>query len=103
MSDTLPPDLGDMLMQDPPDYRVSYSPRNLWDRLATEGRHDLITTLRHVELNTPGYGTIIVPPEGYSQDDTTHNMVLDYLNHHHINILNVQLTIEKLTRALRIS
>lgn len=72
----------------------------LWDRLIDEGRHDLISKLHEVELGTKGFGTIVVTQEGFSDDDTTHNMVLEYLEQHGTNILNPGLLIARMERAL---
>lgn len=82
--------------------RGSYKATTLWDRLMEEGRLDLIARLHEVEIGTPGYGTIIVPHEGFSEDDTTHNMVLDYLEAHGTNIVNPGLMITRMERALPI-
>lgn len=72
----------------------------VWTRLAAEGRFQLIERLRHAELGHAGYGTIVVPKEGFSDDDTTHNAVLDWLSEHQINVMNVGLEIARLERAL---
>lgn len=72
----------------------------LWDRLVSEGRHDLITKLRHAEIRESGFGTIVVPRKGFSDNDDTHNMVLAWLREHKINILNPGLEVTRLERAL---
>jgi hypothetical protein len=73
---------------------------DLWLQLTTEGKFDLIRKLGRVENREPGYGTIIVPSEGFSDRDETHNMVLDWLKAHNINILNVGLEKRCLELAL---
>jgi len=73
----------------------------LWSRLALEGNHILISTLRRAERHEPGYGTIIVKREGFSPDDDTHNMVLDFLRQHGVNILNPGVEIAKIRSALQ--
>lgn len=80
--------------------RGYFRAETLWDRLISEGNLDLISKLHNVEAGLPGYGTIVVPHEGFSEDDTTHNMVLEYLQSHDINILNPGLLIERMERAL---
>jgi len=80
----------------PAHLRVTYDPQALWDRLAGEGRWDVITTLRHVEEETPGYGTVVVPELGFSEDDVTHNMVVDYLMVHGVLPLNPGLLISRM-------
>jgi hypothetical protein len=80
--------------------RGYFKAETLWDRLMEEGRDDIISKLHEVEIGTGGYGTIVVPPEGFSEDDTTHNMVLDFLQAHGTNILNPGLMITRMERAL---
>lgn len=72
----------------------------LWERLAEEGNFELIEKLRRVEKREPGYGTIVVPYEGFSEDDETHNLVLDWLEEHRVNILNIGLERARLEQAL---
>jgi hypothetical protein len=73
---------------------------DLWTRLIEEGNFPLIEKLRHVERQDPGFGTITVPPAGFSQDDGTHNQVLTWLHRRRINILNPDLKIQYLSNAL---
>lgn len=80
--------------------RPAIPPKDIWMRLTEEGRYDLIKTLRRVERREDGYGTIVTPQEGWSDDDTTHNAVLQWLLDHKVNVLNVPVEIECLTRAL---
>jgi len=61
---------------------------DLWIRLVLEKRFDLIKKLHRVELKEPGYGTIVVTKEGFSDNDQTHNMVLKFLNKNKVNIMN---------------
>jgi hypothetical protein len=86
----------------PKHHPPAYTP-TLWELLALEGRHDLLTTLHHVELKTPGYGTVIVPEEGFSENTDTHNMVLNYLKIQGVMTLNVGITIARLQSALHYS
>jgi len=80
--------------------RGDFRPRTVWDRLASDGNFELISKLQMVEKGYPGYGTVVVPAGGFSEDDDTHNAVLDWLRGHHINVLNPGLLITKLERAL---
>jgi len=73
----------------------------LWEILAADGKFELIDKLRRVELREPGYGTIVVPKEGFSDNDEIHNIVLDWLEEQNVNILNVNLEIARLKRALK--
>lgn len=79
---------------------ATYTPLTLWDRLTMEGRYELISLLHHAEQHDPGYSVIIVPEEGFSDIDETHNMVLDFLHQNNILPLNVPLEITKLEKAL---
>lgn len=63
----------------------------LWERLATEGNFKLIRKLRRVEMGEPGFGTIVVPKEGFSESDDTHNLVLEWLEERDINVVNLGL------------
>ena len=60
----------------------------LWTRLASEGNFDLINKLHRAEQHEPGFETIVVKKEGFSDNDTTHNMVLQFLRERKINIVN---------------
>ena len=73
----------------------------LWERLAAEGKFELINKLRRVEQKEPGYGTIVVPKTGFSDDDKTHNLVLDWLECQGVNIMNTRIEIARLKNALR--
>jgi len=72
----------------------------LWVRLTVEGQFDLIRKLARVEKKEDGFMTIVVPPGGFSEDDTTHNMVLDWLEERHVNVLNVGLEVSRCRVAL---
>ena len=92
--------------QEPPDktlpitkpYLGSKDP--LWVRLAAEGNDTLIRKLRHVEIGTPGFSTIIIPDKGFSNDPNTHNDVLDWLRSKSILIYSVDNEARRLTKSL---
>lgn len=73
----------------------------LWSRLALEGNFKLLHTLQRAERREDGYGTIVVKKEGFSEDDETHNMVLDFLEQIGVHIFNPGIEITKLQAALR--
>jgi len=79
--------------------RAEYTPQTVWDMLAAEGNLSLIERLKMVEQRYPGYGTMVVPEEGYSDDDDTHNAVIDWLRAHDVNVLNTRTTIARLEKA----
>lgn len=74
---------------------------SLWDTLASEGNIDLINKLVRVSNREEGFGTIIVPKKGFSEEDDTHNAVLDWLKNNDVNVVNPRLSIAKLKEALR--
>ena len=73
---------------------------DLWEKLTLEGRFNLIERLNRIETGVVGFNTIVVPPEGFSNDDRTHNLVLDWLVEHGANVLNVGLEISRMESAL---
>lgn len=72
----------------------------LWTRLALEGRFDLMNILRRAEQHEPGFCTIVVKNEGFSDDDETHNLVLRFLKENEISIFNPGLEATRLELAL---
>ena len=72
----------------------------LWITLALEGKHALIEKLQRAFNGVPGYGTIVVMKEGFSENDRTHNMVLRSLREHGVNILDVMFEVGNLEHAL---
>lgn len=79
---------------------LSSSKQALWDRLVAEGKFDLIERLQRAERGEPGFRTIVVPEEGFSVVDETHNEVLRWLMAHRINVCNPGLLIARMERAL---
>ena len=72
----------------------------LWLALALEGKHALIEKLQKAFNRVPGFGTIVVTKEGFSENDRTHNMVIRSLKEHGINICDVMYEVGNLERAL---
>ena len=73
----------------------------LWARLALERKFNLIRKLHRAEKGEPGYGTVAITREGFSEDNTTHNMVLAFLKKNNIHIINPGLEEACLELALR--
>lgn len=71
----------------------------LWAALASEGKFELIERLRRALLREPGYGTIVVTKEGFSENDHTHNLVIRWLKAHKIHTMNVIYEVEHLKMA----
>jgi hypothetical protein len=72
----------------------------LWLTLASEGRFELIEKLQKAFNGVPGYGTIVVPQEGFSEVDRTHNMVIRSLKEHGVSIHDTLFEIGNLELAL---
>ena len=79
---------------------LPYQPKNVWDRLTSEGNFKLIEKLHLAEHKEPGYNVIPVPSLGYSENDDTHNAVLDWLKEHNILALNPLHEISIMERSL---
>jgi len=76
------------------------SNQSLWDRLVAEGKFDLIERLQYAERREPGFRTIVVPEEGFSDVDATHNEVLRWFKANRINVCNPGLLIARMELAL---
>jgi len=78
------------------------SDEELWVTLAADGRYDLIEKLQKALNEAPGYGTLVVNKEGFSDNDRIHNMVLGWLKGHpEINVLDIVHEIGNLEEALK--
>jgi hypothetical protein len=88
------------LDEESPTRRAVYHPLNLWDRLIAEGNFELINKLHMVERGVGGYGTVICPTHGFSENDVTHNAVIDWLKSKKVNILCVDSMVKRLFLAL---
>lgn len=83
--------------------RVSHAPeKTVWDIIASEGKYDLIHRLQRVECGEPGYGTMIVPEGGWSNNAETNNRVINWLKDHRVNVWSPTQEIEELEQALQI-
>ena len=73
----------------------------LWIRLISEGKFDLIKKLHRAEKQEPGFGTIVITKEGFSESDTTHNLVLLFLQENNIHYINPGLEKTKIERFIK--
>ena len=64
---------------------------NLWISLIINKQFDLITKLHRAEKHELGFCSIVVKKEGFSEDDSIHNLVLKFLQINKINIVNPNL------------
>ncbi len=80
--------------------RAFYIPFTVWDRLSAEGNHTLIETLRRVERKEEGYGTIIIPANGFSKDPETNRAVIEWLQEKGVLVYNPQQEIKELSETL---
>ncbi len=74
---------------------------DLWSRLALEGKSALIKRIRRAENREPGFTTLVVRKEGFSDDDETHNLVLKYLRRIGAFVFNPGMETARLKQALR--
>jgi hypothetical protein len=74
---------------------------DVWLDLLFENNFSLIDKLHHVENKDSGFGTVIVPEQGFSQNDVIHNKVLEWLKKKKVNVINPPLIIERLKRTLQ--
>lgn len=72
----------------------------LWEKLLSENRHDLIQKFRRVERKEGGFGTIVVPKKGFSKNEETNQLIIDWLIEKGVNVLNVEEEISDLEDAL---
>jgi hypothetical protein len=80
--------------------REQLEDETVWGLLAAEGNFTLIEKLRYAQLGEDGFGTIVVPLSGFSPNDASHNLVLEWLKVHNINICNPRLEEARMERAL---
>lgn len=73
----------------------------IWTALALEGNNELLRKLHRIENKEPGFGTVIVPRYGFSQNDETHNMILRWLKGKGVNVWSPLNEIANLEYALR--
>jgi hypothetical protein len=71
-----------------------------WVALVAEGNHGLISKLKRAVDGEPGFGTVVVNSKGFSENDETHNMVLDWLREKGVHVLDVPYEIGNLELAL---
>lgn len=74
---------------------------DVWEALLIEGRHDLIEKFRRIERGEGGFGTIVVPSQGFSKNKKTHELVTEWLSKKNVNILDVEKEKTELESALR--
>jgi hypothetical protein len=69
--------------------------------LIQEGNFPLIDKLHRAECREPGYGTIAVPKQGFSENDYIHNSVLEWLKERpYIHVFNPTVLIGRMEHAL---
>ena len=72
-----------------------------WVALALEGNFDLISKLHRAVDGEAGFGTVVIDRKGFSPNDDTHNLVLDYLRERGVNVLDGEYEIGNLEVSLR--
>jgi hypothetical protein len=76
------------------------SKQDLWIKLSALGYFDLVQKLRHVERQTSGYNTIIVPPTGFVHDPKLNDSVIKWLRHKHVNVFDVNKRVKEMAESL---
>ena len=71
----------------------------LYQNLADEGNHALVNKLIRADRMEIGFTTIVVPEEGFSDCNITHNAVIDWLRERCIYVCNPSLIITRLERS----
>lgn len=75
--------------------------KELWESLINEGRHDLVKVLNHVENKDAGFGSIVVPADGFSKNKGIHDSVIVWLKDRDVNIVDVKHEISELKKSLK--
>jgi hypothetical protein len=72
----------------------------LWDRLVEEKNFELIDRLHKIENRVPGYTSIVITQNGFSTNDETHNMVIQWLKRHrYVNLVNPRKIVYELVNS----
>jgi hypothetical protein len=72
----------------------------LWERLVEEQNFELIDRLHKMENKVPGYTSIVITQNGFSTNDKTHNMVIQWIKRHrYINLVNPRKIISELNNS----
>lgn len=82
--------------------KTKITTEQLWATLIEDGKHSLVKVLNHVENKVPGYGSIVVPKTGFSNNLNIHNEVITWLNDRGVNIINVENEIFGLEQSLKV-
>ncbi len=78
----------------------SRTTKDIWRRLACEGKFDVIELLKRVEKEEGGYGTIIIPSGGFSNDEITNRLIIMWLEKKDVNVYSVEEEIKEYEEAL---
>ena len=83
--------------------RIAHTPEmTLWDRLAAEGKYDLIDKLRKTEQGEPGYRTVIIPEGGWSESADTNDAILQWLKSLRVNVWSPEQEVSDLEKTLSV-
>ena len=79
---------------------AQYQPKDLWDHLTADGKLDLVSRLQRIQNHEDCFEWLVVPKEGFSEDDTTHNAVIDWAHLNNIRLINMTKEITELELSL---
>jgi hypothetical protein len=74
----------------------------LWAALIEEDKHDLVKILNRVENKDAGFGSIVVPKEGFSKNKDIHISVINWLKDRGVNIIDVKNEESDLEKSLKL-
>ena len=76
-------------------------PEDLINILRGLGKNRLANTLEHIENKDGGYGSIVVPKDGFTNREDVNDRIMSWLKTKGVNIVNVQSEIAALESSLR--
>jgi len=73
-----------------------YKSDEIWSSLVLEQNFALLDKLQRIEKNEPGFGTIIIPKDGFSKNETLNKQIIAWLKRHKINVYSIDQEIKSL-------
>ena len=72
----------------------------LWAILIEKDKNNLVKVLQRVESKEAGYGSIVVPEKGFTNDDKINAMILSWLKERDVNVIDVKEEVKALESSL---
>ena len=67
---------------------ADYQPKDVWDMLAAEGNCELISRMQRIEKKELGFEWLVITQKGFSNDDLTHNAVIQWALDNNVRLIN---------------